>query len=241
MNIFLLYVFLFFIGSLFGWVLELFYRRPIEGRWMNPGFLTGPYLPIYGFGLCTLYSIAAIGSRLTLGSLPVQILTVFAVSGVLMTLIELIAGKIFILGFKVKLWDYTNEFCNYKGIICLKFSLIWAALGTVYYFFVNPYITDAILWFTEHLAFSFVLGIFFGVFMIDVVYSCNIIIKIREFAKKNDLLVRYEELKLSVRTAEENYREKGRRLRAFIFSSLQIHNHLDAYKERLRSLKNKGN
>ena len=61
MNIFLLYVFLFFIGSLFGWVLELFYRRPIEGRWMNPGFLTGPYLPIYGFGLCTLYSIAAIG------------------------------------------------------------------------------------------------------------------------------------------------------------------------------------
>ena len=59
MNIFLIFAFLFFIGSTFGWVLELFYRRFFsknnpERKWINPGFCAGPYLPLYGTGLCML-------------------------------------------------------------------------------------------------------------------------------------------------------------------------------------------
>ena len=47
MDIFLTLAFLFFIGSVFGWVLELFFRRFIsaanpERKWINPGFCTGP-------------------------------------------------------------------------------------------------------------------------------------------------------------------------------------------------------
>ena len=39
---------LFVIGSLLGWVIELLFRRFVsQKKWMNPGFLTGPYLPIY--------------------------------------------------------------------------------------------------------------------------------------------------------------------------------------------------
>lgn len=237
MNIFLLYVFLFFIGSLFGWLLELFYRRFAGGRWINPGFLTGPYLPIYGFGLCTLYSLSLVCEKIVFPGFTPHILFVFLISGILMTLLELIAGEIFILGFKVSLWDYSAEFLNYRGIICLKFSLIWSALGTAYYFLVNPYIAEAILWFCEHLSFSFILGVFFGVFVIDVVNSCNIVLKLREFANTNSLLVRYEELKISVRTAEENYRQKRKRLRSFIFSQSHMHMHLDAYKEKLSEIK----
>ena len=58
MNEFLKLAFLFFMGCLLGWCLEVLYRRftPAnkERRWINPGFLVGPYLPLYGFGLCTL-------------------------------------------------------------------------------------------------------------------------------------------------------------------------------------------
>jgi len=44
-----------------GWVLELFYRKMIsERKWINPGFLVGPYLPLYGFGLCTVYLLSQI-------------------------------------------------------------------------------------------------------------------------------------------------------------------------------------
>ena len=32
--------FLFFIGSMFGWVLELLFRRIVNGKWINTGFLT---------------------------------------------------------------------------------------------------------------------------------------------------------------------------------------------------------
>ena len=61
MNVFLILAFLFFIGSMIGWVLELFYRKMIsERKWINPGFLVGPYLPLYGFGLCTFYLLSQI-------------------------------------------------------------------------------------------------------------------------------------------------------------------------------------
>ena len=56
MSVFLTLAYLFFIGSVFGWVLELFFRKFFsssnpEHKWINPGFCTGPYLPIYGCGL----------------------------------------------------------------------------------------------------------------------------------------------------------------------------------------------
>ena len=64
MKFFLSLAFLFFIGSTLGWALELFFRRFISSKkWINPGFLTGPYLPIYGFGLCALYLISKVDMR----------------------------------------------------------------------------------------------------------------------------------------------------------------------------------
>ena len=50
---------LFVFGSLIGWVIELFFRRFVsQKKWMNPGFLVGPYLPIYGFGTVGLYGLS---------------------------------------------------------------------------------------------------------------------------------------------------------------------------------------
>ena len=51
MTVFLQIVFIFYLGSTFGWTIELFFRRIVHKEWVNPGFLIGPYLPIYGFGL----------------------------------------------------------------------------------------------------------------------------------------------------------------------------------------------
>ena len=67
MNFFLKIVFLFFIGCELGWGLEVLFRRFIsknnpERRWINPGFLIGPYLPLYGTGLVALYLMASVDS-----------------------------------------------------------------------------------------------------------------------------------------------------------------------------------
>ena len=57
---FLTVTFLFMIGSMVGWTLELFFRKFIstknpDRKWINPGFLTGPGLPLYVFGLIGLF------------------------------------------------------------------------------------------------------------------------------------------------------------------------------------------
>lgn len=110
MNKFLILAFLFFIGCFLGWGLEVLYRRftPANSsrRWVNPGFLVGPYLPLYGFGLCALYLLANLEntpliSQVTAGSKII----LFVVMALVMTLFEYIAGVIFIKGMKVKLWD----------------------------------------------------------------------------------------------------------------------------------------
>ncbi|MCR5514667.1 MAG: putative ABC transporter permease [Bacilli bacterium] len=50
---------LFVVGSLIGWVIELLFRRFVsQKKWVNPGFLTGPYLPIYGFDVLVLYGVS---------------------------------------------------------------------------------------------------------------------------------------------------------------------------------------
>ena len=118
---------LFVIGSLLGWVIELFFRRFVsQKKWMNPGFLIGPYLPIYGFGVMVLYGVSNIplGIEIKVVDIIVHILVI----GLGMTLIEFIAGLIFIKGFKVKLWDYSDRKGNIMGIIYLWLCRVYGCL-----------------------------------------------------------------------------------------------------------------
>ncbi len=246
MQSFLQFTFLFFLGAIAGWTLELFFRRfkkeNVARKWVNPGFLNGPYLPIYGFGVCTLFGISALVDRLPLGNAGgiARVGMIFVLSGAGMTLIELIAGEIFILGFKVKLWDYDRCWGNYKGIICPLFSLIWAILGTLYAVLLNPLLVSSLQWFSAHITFCYFLGILSGIMGVDVVYSFHIVARIRAFAVENNILVRYEELKDSIiRTLE---REHLRRKFFFSFlTSIPLADHLrdfrDSVKEHLDSLR----
>ena len=36
--------------SFIGWIIEVIYRSREQKKLVNPGFLYGPFLPIYGFG-----------------------------------------------------------------------------------------------------------------------------------------------------------------------------------------------
>lgn len=235
MNDFLILAFLFFIGCLGGWLLEVVYRRfspaNVSRKWINPGFLVGPYLPLYGFGLCALYLLANLENtelieEVTAGSK----IMLFIVMAVVMTLLEYIAGLIFIKGLKVKLWDYSKEKFNLQGIICLRFSIYWALLGAIYYFLIHPHILNALNWLADNLAFSFVIGVFFGVLAVDMGYSFGIVTKIRKFAKENDILVRYEELRMQIRQNAEENKEKLHWFLRFA-SSTQLKEHLQRYKE----------
>ena len=183
---------LFVIGSLLGWVIELFFRRFVsQKKWMNPGFLTGPYLPIYGFGVVVLYAV----SNIPLG-IPIQawdIVVRVVIIGVGMTLIELIAGLIFIKGFKIKLWDYSDRKGNIMGIICPSFSLIWLVVGSLYYFLLNPILVQGISWISENLIYTYFVGAVVGAMCVDFSYSIHLATKLKEFKELSDL--RFEDFK----------------------------------------------
>lgn len=218
MEFFLVLTFLFFIGSLIGWSLEVFWRRFFsknnpDRKWINPGFLTGPYLPLYGLSLCVLFTLSFINVSFV-KEIFIQKALLFVLMAMCITLMEYVAGIIFIKGMKIKLWDYSNCWGNIKGIICPQYSFYWIILSAVYYFFIHPQVLEWLYWFTNHLAFCLVIGFFYGVFTMDVCYTFKLSAKIREFAEERQIEVRYENLKALIQKKNEELKEK----RHFLFS-----------------------
>lgn len=199
--------FLFCLGSMIGWVLEFFYRRIVGGHWVNPGFLRGPYLPIYGLGTLVLYSLCLV---------PLDFIPVFWLSaivrillmGAAMTAVEYVGGIIFVKGMNIKLWDYSQNFGNIQGVICPLFSAIWTAIGALYYFFLHRFFLSACAWFLSVPHFSFFVGMFYGVFLVDLVVATRLSLRIRKFAADHRIVVRYEEFKADVQGKLKTVKEK---------------------------------
>ena len=174
---------LFVIGSLLGWVTELFFRRFVsQKKWMNPGFLTGPYLPIYGFGVAVLYAVSNI--PLKIDNQVVDIIIRIIIIGVGMTLIEFIAGLIFIKGCGIKLWDYSNRKGNIMGIILV--------LG--------------ISWISENLIYTYFIGAVIGAMIVDFAYSIHLATKLKQFKELQNL--RFEEFKKELKRRINDLKSK---------------------------------
>lgn len=62
-------------------------------------------------------------------SWDMDILLQGCIGSALITGMEFIIGNLYLAGLVPKMWDYSNVWLNYKGIICLPFSLIWIALS----------------------------------------------------------------------------------------------------------------
>lgn len=221
MKLFLLYLFLFLVGCMLGYLLEVLFRRFFSAKkWVNPGFMKGPWLPLYGFGIVVLYTL----SNLFIGAFPnlpfydpvasgrgpsVYDLIPMAIMGVSMNVLELVAGLIFVKGFKVRLWDYTNMKGNFMGILCPVFTVIWFALSIVYYYLAHPFVNllaneayafmfggDGI---GANFGFLFLLGLAYGIFLIDLVKSVDLFAKVSRMAKSSGLAARYEEMRIEFR------------------------------------------
>lgn len=199
LTVLLVVAFLFAVGCFWGWVLEVIFRRFFskknpERRWLNPGFCLGPALPLYGVGLTALFFLSYFGDIVGYGETLLSKIVLFFIMAIIMTVIELIAGLVSVQIFKVRLWDYSNEWGNFKGVICPKFSFLWAVLSAAYYFLIQPDILDSIEWLSTHLTFSFFVGVFYGIFIIDVIISSGAAFKIRSYAKENRMIIERDSL-----------------------------------------------
>ena len=111
----LLFITISILGFIYEEIVYLFKMKTIVKR----GYLYGPWLPIYGFGsiliLTTCYKLKKQGW--------IFILTFF-LTGTL----EFLTGYFLKHVRHKRLWNYTGEFLNIGGYICLR-SLIGFALG----------------------------------------------------------------------------------------------------------------
>lgn len=251
MDLFFCICILFAIGSMIGWVIELFFRRFVSSKkWINPGFLVGPYIPLYGFGLSGLFLIDYyIRFDEWFNFSPwINDVLVILIMCIVMTLIEYIAGIIFIKGMGIKLWDYSDRKGNIQGIICPLFSLFWGVIAAFFHFFVMKVCENYLVWFATSSVnnswLPFFLGLFYGVIIVDFGYSMKITTKIRSFAKEHNIVVRYEELKNQIRDFQEKAKEKISFVLPFKSETSlteQLRTYLKKVKEEISEYKNKKN
>jgi len=133
------YILVFFTAYSFtGWIIELIYRSWTQKRFVNPGFLFGPFVPVYGFGALVIISIQTYISGF---SIPLQ----FLIYLVLLTAVEFITGEIFERIFDLQLWDYSDNGLNYRGKVCLTFSLGWAVLAMGVAYMLHPFLSKYVM------------------------------------------------------------------------------------------------
>ena len=122
----------FFLYSFLGWCTEVAYATVKERRFVNRGFLGGPWCPIYGVGVSAVVTL--------LDGFQDSRLLLYLSSFVLVTLIEGMTGFIMDKIFHHKWWDYTGLPFNIGGYVCLPFSIAWGAACLVIVKGVHPVI-----------------------------------------------------------------------------------------------------
>ncbi|MDD6012309.1 MAG: putative ABC transporter permease [Oscillospiraceae bacterium] len=131
MEILIKYILLFFFYSAAGWCLETTYCSIGEKRFINRGFLTGPLCPIYG-------TAALVMTILIYNPFRDRPLLVFVLGIILCDLVEYITSFLMEKLFAARWWDYTYEFMNIRGRICLKHSLYWGVISIVFVDVIHP-------------------------------------------------------------------------------------------------------
>lgn len=160
----------FLIYSFLGWTLEVIYHIYTEKRFVNRGFLYGPVCPIYGATSVLLI--------LTLTSISSNIFYVYLGGAVAATLIELITGFLMELFFHTKWWDYSTEKFNFKGYICLRFSLFWGLLAIVFMKIINPIISNFTYWILNNFG-QVLYNILLIIIIVDIALTINSLITFR--------------------------------------------------------------
>lgn len=230
MKTFITLCLLFIVGGTCGWAIELFFRRFVHKKWVNPGFLAGPCLPLYGTGVVFLYIICSLDYSFIENEVW-RAVFVIALITVVMTLVEYVTGLIFIVGLKVKLWDYSKRPGNIQGIICPLFTFFWGVIGAAYCLFVHPLLMKAVAWINLNEIYSFFIGMYYGVLVIDIFYSFNVVNKIRAWAKEKNVTVKLEEFRLSVKLKAEQIKQKTNFLLSFKTKN-SLNEELDEYNTR---------
>lgn len=169
-----IYFLYFVIYSIIGWILEVSYTLITKRKLVNRGFLIGPYCPIYGSGLLVI---------LFLYNIEIHFILKFLIIAVLCSVLEYITSYIMEKLFNARWWDYTNDFLNINGRVCLETFIEFGLAGTLGLYFLHPFVSKILLSFSNKIIYILAL-ILFTILLSDIIISFNVLNKIKKKIKK---------------------------------------------------------
>ncbi|HIX58165.1 MAG TPA: hypothetical protein IAA45_00400 [Candidatus Blautia gallistercoris] len=122
----------FVIYSFLGWVWETCYVSVKSRRFVNRGFVNGPFCTIYGFGAISVYLI--------LRPLEGRWVLLFFGGMAVATALEYITAALMETIFHTTWWDYSEKKLNFQGRICLGASLGWGAFTLLLFRVLQPFV-----------------------------------------------------------------------------------------------------
>lgn len=160
----------FIIYSILGWIMEVIVTLISKKKFVNRGFLIGPYCPIYGWG-----SIAIL---LIVGPNKEDILSVFLKSILVCSLLEYFTSYAMEKLFNVRWWDYSQNKFNINGRICLETMIPFGFLAVLIIYFIQPLVEKFVLSMSNAVLLTVSIVIFI-IYLIDNILSTHILFKIK--------------------------------------------------------------
>ncbi|MBS4872726.1 MAG: putative ABC transporter permease [Peptoniphilus sp. oral taxon 375] len=132
-------IFLFFVFSVLGWMIEVSLKFIDFGRFVNRGFLIGPYCPIYGLG-----SVLIILVTQNFQEQEHSLAFVFLVSLLVCGLVEYLVSYFLEVNYHARWWDYSNRPMNLNGRIWIGNLVLFGLGGLAIDRVFKPWIMDGL-------------------------------------------------------------------------------------------------
>ncbi len=167
-----LYILIFFIYAFFGWILESIggIFNPKVKKFVNRGFLIGPYCPVYGIGVVL---VCVLLKKYT-NDIPALFLLAILICGTL----EYFTGYIMEKLFNARWWDYSSKKFNINGRVCLDTLLPFGIIATLIINKINPLMLEYLNE-LSNITLHIISGILIVTFIIDFIISFKIILSFK--------------------------------------------------------------
>ena len=169
-----IYFLLFITYAIIGWIVEIVNEIVTTGKFVNRGFLIGPYCPIYGWGGLLI--------TILLQKYSSDPIVLFLLSIIICSLLEYYTSYFMEKFFNARWWDYSDRKFNINGRICLETMIPFGLLGLLMIYGINPFIFKFYYSFSDGLL-TVISSILFIIFLVDNIISFNVFGKI-----KNDII-----------------------------------------------------
>lgn len=169
------YFLLFITYAIAGWIMEVTCKSIEAKKFINRGFMIGPYCPIYGWG--------AIAITILLHRYTDDWIVLFLMSIITCGILEYATSYVMEKLFHARWWDYSRRKYNINGRICLETLIPFGILGLVIMYVTNPFILGNLAKVPER-TLNMIAMILFIIFSIDGAVSLKVVSNVRTTSTK---------------------------------------------------------